>query len=133
MNQPMKKALVFLICLFVLLFIPHILWQLGKDKELQVVILDKTVPTESMREHSGLIWILNHFKYQQNNEQYDVHSDYYGFRPDEKQQNYEVRPLPITLDDTDLIYMADTYGVYEGDLPWTESSRGKQSSFYMVG
>ncbi|GAE36868.1 hypothetical protein [Halalkalibacter akibai] len=128
----MKKLLLLLIFVLVI-FIPFILWSIQSSQELNVVILDKTVPTESYREHNGLTWLLNHLKYEQNTGNYSAETDYYGFVPNDSEKKHSVRPLPSSLTGTDLVYMADTYGVYQDDLPWTPNSRGERSELIYGG
>ncbi|WP_236610108.1 hypothetical protein [Planococcus halocryophilus] len=90
-----------------------------EEKIVNIAIIDKTVPTESYREHKGLTWLLNHQRYvPESEEAYNATTDYYGFVPDEKDESYTIRDLPTDYSGTDLIYLADSYGVYEEDLPW---------------
>ncbi|WP_134702666.1 hypothetical protein [Ammoniphilus sp. YIM 78166] len=113
-------------CIFLL---PYFSW-LYKDKQmLDVVILDNTVPTQDYREHKGLVWLLNHFKYvkSQDQAQYSVQEDYYGFIP-RTEEKYEVKELQIAPNESDLIYVTDTYGVYEEDYyGHTSNSLGVRS------
>ncbi|SDO57293.1 hypothetical protein [Alkalicoccus daliensis] len=100
---------------------PLLFWLFQEERELTVSVIDKTVPTESYREHQSVHWLLNHHKYTAEGS-YDASSDYYGFHPDESSETYEIKELPASYEDTDLIYVTDTYGVYEEDLPWTEET-----------
>ncbi|GAE25470.1 hypothetical protein JCM9140_1467 [Halalkalibacter wakoensis JCM 9140] len=130
----MKKLLIVMGIFLLLLFTPFLIWSISSSEKLNVVILDKTVPTESMREHSGLVWLLNHYRYHKDNgDFYVAGEDYYGFKPIEHEQDYEISPLPTSLEGTDVIYIADTYGVYHDDLPWTEDTRGEHSSLIYGG
>lgn len=59
---------------------PFWLWQLKPSTALDVLIVDKTVPTNTYREHQGLMWVLNQQKYVQSNEsKYVPMKDYVGF------------------------------------------------------
>ena len=119
----MKKILIGISGLLLLLLLPLLVWWLQEDKPLKVAIIDKTVPTESYREHKGLSWILNHGRHsKEDGARYQAESDYFGFMPDEKEEDYQVRNI-IDLDTNyDLIYLADTYGVYQEDLPWKDGN-----------
>jgi hypothetical protein len=99
-----------------LLALPFVLWWLRPARPLQVVIVDKTVADTSYREHRGLVWLLNHEKFRQRDGRgYRYDEDYYGFfpLPDEK---YEIHPLPQQQQRPDLLYLADTYGVYREEF-----------------
>ena len=117
----MKKVLIGMIVFLVVLFAPAAIWFLGDDDLFHVSIINKTAPDETYREHHSLTWLLNHERYtKQDGTTYDVVDDYYGFLPNEAEESYDIRHLPDQYDGTDLIYVADTYGVYEEDLPWTD-------------
>lgn len=111
----MKKGLLilFLAIITILIGLPWILWQLEAQKELDVTILNKTVPDNSYREHTGLMWLLNNQKYVKKDSlsSYDYKADYYGFFPEENNK-YTIREIDTITDSTDLIYIVDTYGVY---------------------
>lgn len=114
--------------------LPIFLWFLEDDKQLSIAVIDKTVPNETYREHKGIIWLLNHLKYSKKDKSpYSLVNDYYGFIPDDKQKSYKVSKLPNDYSNYDVIYIADTYGVYEQDLPWYEQDRrGSCSEKYMA-
>lgn len=86
-------------------------------RPLDVVALDKTVPTETRREHLGFYWTLRHFRYvnPQDGELPDPLNDYYGFYPLDDDR-FRIRSLPRDLATPDLVYLLDTYGVYEADF-----------------
>lgn len=80
---------------------------------LDIAIIDKTVPKKNYREHKGIFMVLENNKItQESGELYDIGADYFGYDP------YEQAPLPSYSLTTspDLIYVADTYGVYNNDL-----------------
>lgn len=126
----MKRFIIAaIIIIFAVLLLP-VLWQLDEKVKLQVAIIDKTVPSESFREHLGITWVLNHFGYvKKDGAAYAASEDYYGFTPNEAEQTYRIKPLPDSYDEFDFIYLADTYGVYDEDFPWVAKEReGKRSS-----
>lgn len=102
------KKWLFLLVLLGLFIMPFVIWQLDKPKEEKIVILDKTVPTEDKREHRALSWVLQYMKYTS----FEGEDDYFGFFPENEQQ---LKSLPSDLSGTDIIYVADTYGVYGED------------------
>lgn len=120
----MKRFYAAILSLLVLLLLPVIFWYAQNNTSMNIAIIDKTVPNTSYREHLGLIWALNHFKYTNGNDKmYDASSDYFGFVPQEEKRSFQTRALPTDYSDYDVIYLADTYGVYEDDLPWINKSR----------
>ncbi len=125
------KRFYFIALGFVLLLgLPVLLWFMAPDKQVNIAIIDKTVPNESYREHLGITWVLNHFKYTNaEHNRFQIAEDYFGYVPEDQQQRYHIRSLPTDYSEVDLIYVADTYGVYEEDLPWMEKDReGSRSS-----
>lgn len=115
-----------------LLILPVILWFFLPTKHLTIVVLDKTVPDTSYREHRGLFWVLNNSRYvKEDGSFYHYSSDYYGYHPGTKTRSYTIKDLPVVLPQTDLIYITDTYGVYEDDLH--EVSMGERSNLIYGG
>lgn len=118
----------FLVVAFIFIVIPLIsmlIWYLLPAGALGVVVIDKTVPTQNFQEHQSIHWLLNHFKFTKNGGSiYDASKDYFGFFPGEKKEDYQIKDLSgsseiqikKTLDESQLVYFADTYGVYENDL-----------------
>ncbi|WP_342542426.1 hypothetical protein MHH33_16820 [Paenisporosarcina sp. FSL H8-0542] len=101
--------------LFVLLLPLAIwLWEERHAQNLDIVILDKTVPNGDLREHKGLTWLLNHTHINKTNgDSYSEKEDYAGVTFDGKSES--VRGLPEDLSSADMIYVADTYGIYESE------------------
>ncbi|WP_132847746.1 hypothetical protein [Serpentinicella alkaliphila] len=109
------------------------MWHLGETQELNVVIIDKTVPDNTYREHKALVWLLSNQKITKpkSGEFYQKHEDYYGYFPDQEQEN-RIRKLQIEDQKFDLIYVADTYGVYEEDIEG-QNIAGKRSELIYGG
>ena len=76
------KSKVFIsifIGILILLLLPFLIWQISPQKNLDVLIIDKTVPDDSFREHKGIVWALKYNKYvKNNNKEYDLKTDYAG-------------------------------------------------------
>lgn len=104
----------------VLFLVPWSCHALKPERELGVVVLDKTVPFENRIEHRSLFWLLNHLKIvQPAGMPYDTHRDYLGAFPGPTPGDPPQRTRDLELPDVaraDLLYIADTYGVYEEDL-----------------
>lgn len=129
------KYLVILFCVVLFLaLLPVMFWQFGAEKPLEVAILDKTVPNETRREHHGLVYLLNHLRYvKADGSPYALETDYFGFYPDDSARTHTERPLPRDLSGYDVVYLADTYGVYEEDLPYAQKTREGSRSPMIYG
>ena len=119
--------------LLLLILVSFLLWFFKPKKELDVFLLNKTVPTKERNEHKSFYWVLNHGRYvKPSRERYKLKKDYYGFFPTnpEKQQfdfrSVSIRDVDQISRDADIAYYADTYGVYYND--WIQSSQVKMES-----
>lgn len=130
-----QKTLYFFLLILLLIGLvtsPFWLWQLKGSKELNILIMDKTVPDETYREHNGLVWILNNQKYKKpNGDSYYTENDYKGFKPISENE-YKVSELPEDLSKYDLIYLADQYGVYEEEF-YGSNTLGERSDMLYGG
>ncbi|MGG4489936.1 hypothetical protein [Metabacillus idriensis] len=120
-----KKGLFYTaacLLLIILLSAPFWLWRMEQSEELNVLIIDKTVVDDSYREHKGIVWLLNTMKKTQDNGKvYDAAKDYSGYLPKEKKG----REIPDSLSSYQLIYLADTYGVFTGDSDQSEKGENR--------
>ncbi len=117
MEKKTKKRIIsiFIILIVTIVALPFILWQIQPAKNLDVIIMDKTVPDMTYREHKGFMWILNNLKIKNQNSAFAYSKDYYGFIPMEDQK-YKTKELPYNLKTADMIYITDTYGVYNEEF-----------------
>lgn len=130
-----QKRLLIILIIIIIISSPILYWVFSPSTYIHAVIIDKTVPKPDYREHKGLTWILNHlkFKNKNNNKNFQKDKDYYGFFPSKETLTYDVLSMPETLPpDTDLIYLADTYGVYNYDF-YTDNVRGERSDIIYGG
>ena len=100
-------------------------WFFLPAKNMAILVIDKTVPDLTYQEHAGLFWTLDHLKYQnKSGDLYELDQDYLGFFPNGKSDFGTAKDLSGKTEEeirryaqeADLIYFADTYGVYEGDF-----------------
>ena len=120
-----KKTLLFTLTIAILL-IPLWMWLgwlLTPHRKLTVAIIDKTVADAGCQEHLSLDWILNYGRFSKTTHNgYQPNHDYFGFFPG-KDHHYRIKGLErFSTDDlnrlstdADLVYFADTYGVYGAD------------------
>ncbi|NHM31846.1 hypothetical protein [Neobacillus terrae] len=129
----MKKKTYLFIYIFVLMALitsPFWLWQIQHSKKLNVLIVDKTVPDKTYREHKGLVWVLNNGKYVKDDQKgYLVDSDYRGFKPEEGNK-YKINGLPKNLNKYDVIYLTDQYGVYRNEFLGQNQKGNRSQSLY---
>lgn len=98
-------------------------WLLQSAKPLNLLILDKTVPTHNRQEHRALAWVLTRQKFQKTGDGlYDINRDYFGFFPlkNEKYRIHDLEPFDSTAIDSlsqhyQAAYFTDTYGVYTNE------------------
>lgn len=122
----MKKITVLILSFFLLLIVlsgvSMLLWGVKPKKELDVFVLDKTVPTKERRKHKSLFWVLNHEKFVKPNQKpYKLSEDYFGFYPlSSEKEEFTFKSLAMTdlkplAESVDVAYYTDTYGVYYKD------------------
>jgi len=113
MKNRFKTWMIYLLLAFILC-LPLFVWFWKPSTPLNLVVIDKTVPLDDFREHLGLFWVLHHTKVVDDEDKklYEKEVDYYGYHPERSEGDdvLEVEESP------DLIYVADTYGVYEADF-----------------
>lgn len=114
-----------------LIAMPFVLWIAKPYRQLDIWVVDKTVPYSDFREHAGLFWLLNNEKIAKPATRvlYDKRSDYYGFYPTGKNEWRSLK-LPQTGKKPDLIYIADTYGVYRDDYMQSKMTAALPSLIY---
>jgi hypothetical protein len=138
----MKHKILVAVILFILT-IPvwlWLMWRVEGKKELNVVIVDKTVLTRDGNEHRSFSWILTNRKYcKPDGDLYSNGDDYYGFFP-LKDKKYYIRDLSgfdsSKLDDftnrSDMTYFTDTYGIFYKEW-FGANPRGEHSSLIYGG
>lgn len=116
---------------------PWAVWTLQPDRPLAMVVVDKTVPFQNHLEHRSLFWLLDHLRYsQQDGTSFDATSDYLGSIPGPESGDPPAETHQLTVEGTagaTLLYLADTYGVYEGDLESKEMKSALERSPKVYG
>jgi len=126
MKKPIN-LIMYTVLFLIIITCPFWLWQIQPVKHLNVLIVDKTVPNPSYREHKGLVWILNNAKYFKDGKKpYSFTEDYKGFEPKEGKK-YSISSLPKDLKPYDVIYLTDQYGVYKEEF-YGQNPTGRHST-----
>lgn len=123
MKKPLKIVLIILVVILALPVINLVRWTFQTKKPMNVIILDKTVPTLERDHHRSLVWILNNERFvKRNKSAFSYAKDYFGFFPTRPLRNNEwnstmLKTLDVfnMIEKYDALYYADTYGVYFND------------------
>lgn len=119
--QQHRRLRLILILLGLLLIgaTPWAVWSLQPHSSLKMLIVDKSVPDLRYREHSALVWALNHLKLKgPSGGEWQMEHDYLGYQPaDPTRQTRERKETvtPSALAPQQALFLADTYGVYRQD------------------
>ncbi|MCA1757473.1 MAG: hypothetical protein LC649_08455 [Bacteroidales bacterium] len=139
----MKKPLLFtVVILVILLILPAIAftgWFLKEKKQMNIVILDKTVHSLERNHHRALNWVLANGRFvKDSNRKYLLRKDYYGFFPIKplrskqfRRNDFRLSDLPEIVANNDMLYYADTYGVFFND--WYEGINRSRRSRMLYG
>ena len=138
-----KTLLIVFIILAVIIALPVInliRWDLKPKRPIDIILVDKTVPTLERENHKSFSWILSNERFvkKENNSSYSYINDYYGFSPKrplrEKQwerNDYRLTDLISLAEKNDVVYFSDTYGVFFND--WYEGINKSRKSRKLYG
>ena len=130
----LNLVIIGLIVLLGVIFIyPYLYFDNMESTPMNIWIVDKTVPNTEYREHTGLLWMLNSRKITSDKTDalFEYQKDYFGFFPINI-DTFEIKELPADTEYPDLIYLADTYGVYKDDY-FQENTEGTRSELIHGG
>ncbi len=104
--------------LFIILFIvaaglctPFIVWNRMNMKPLRVTVYDKTITGGSTAHHETLAWYLRQYKYPDRyGNLFDTKNSYLGYHPEADNPFIDLTDID---ERTDVLYVADTYGVFK--------------------
>ncbi len=115
-----RKILPF-IALFILIpLISFSIWAFFPKRDLNLLVIDKTVVGPNLVEHSGLFWILDYQKYTKKDKSFfNRKTDYLGYFPASENTKPEIKDLSKLssqeikdkVSNLDLVFITDTYGV----------------------
>jgi hypothetical protein len=124
MKKPLLITIIILVLVLALPFINFLRWSFQDKKPIDVVILDKTVPTLERLNHKSFTWILNNGRFvkKAKKHSYSYKKDYYGFAPTRPlrdrgntKKEYHLSEMIDLPEKVDALYFADTYGVFFND------------------
>ncbi len=128
-NQELKLVFwKYLPLLILLVFIPllsFLVWLFYPERTLEILVVDKTVTGDQYHEHQSFFWILKYQKYIKNDgEFYDKSQDYLGYHLGDTPESgsgddlsrLSDREISEKIKNIDLLFFADTYGVFENDF-----------------
>jgi hypothetical protein len=138
-----KTLLIVVIILTVIIALPlvnFISWAFQSKKPMDIILVDKTVPTVDRENHKSFSWILTNERFvkKENKRSYSYLKDYYGFVPKrplrEKlwtRNEYRLADVINLAEKNDAVYFADTYGVFFND--WYKGINRSRKSRKMYG
>jgi hypothetical protein len=124
MKKPLLITIIILVLVLALPFINFLRWSFQDKKPIDVVILDKTVPTLERLNHKSFTWVLNNGRFvkKAKKHSYSYKKDYYGFAPTRPlrdrgntKKEYHLSEMIDLPEKVDALYFADTYGVFFND------------------
>jgi hypothetical protein len=123
MKKPLLIVIIILVVILALPIISLIRWTFQEKKPMDIIILDKTVPTLEREKHRSLTWILTNDRFVKKNKRaFSYKKDYFGFIPTRplreklyKQNNLKLIDIMDVVNKTDALYYTDTYGVFFND------------------
>jgi hypothetical protein len=135
----MKKTLLIVVVILVIIIalpvINMVRWAFQAKKPLDIILVDKTVPTIDREKHKLFSWIITNERFvkKESRSSYSGAKDYYGFIPKrplrEKQwdkRDYRLNDLIKLAEQSDAVYFADTYGVFFNDW-WSGINKSRKS------
>lgn len=116
----------------------YLAWVVFPEKQLEIMVIDKTVPNKSYQEHQSIFWTIEHLKFTRKSGDYmTAKENYFGFFPDGSETHGTVsdfsgwseKQIQEKVNELDVLYLADTYGVYAEDFSM-ESKQGISTKIY---
>ncbi|MBG0859814.1 MAG: hypothetical protein IQL11_09940 [Bacteroidales bacterium] len=139
MKKPLLIVVIILAVILVLPIINLIRWTFQVKKPLEIVLLDKTVPSLDREKHKSFNWILTNDRFvkKEKRTSYSYRKDYYGFYPTRPlrdklfdKNDYHLADLIDIAEKTDVLYFTDTYGVFFNDWYRSITKTRKSRKFY---
>jgi hypothetical protein len=139
MKRPLLIITIILVVIFAFPVYSFVKWAFQEKKPMNILVLNKTVPTLSRDTHRSLFWILNNERFvdKEKKSSYSFRSDYYGFYPlkplrerQKKIVDYRLAELIDLAESYDAVYFADTYGVFLSEWYRAQSRTRRTRKIY---
>jgi len=140
MKKPLLITIIVLAILLLLPAVSFLRWAFQEKKPMNVVILDKTVPTLDRLGHRSFVYVMTNDRFVNKGKggSLSASKDYYGFFPlrpvREKQfrkKDFRLTELIDLAENNDALYYTDTYGVFFND--WYQGIKKARRSRKLYG
>jgi hypothetical protein len=140
MKKPLLITIIVLAVLLILPAVSFLRWAFQEKKPVNVVILDKTVPTLDRLGHRSFVYIMTNDRFVKKGKggSLSASKDYFGFVPlrpvREKQfrkRDFRLTELIDLAENNDALYYTDTYGVFFND--WYQGIKKARRSRKLYG
>jgi hypothetical protein len=140
MKKPLLITIIVLAVLLILPAVSFLRWAFQEKKPVNVVILDKTVPTLDRLGHRSFVYIMTNDRFVKKGKggSLSASKDYFGFVPlrpvREKQfrkRDFRLTELLDLAENNDALYYTDTYGVFFND--WYQGIKKARRSRKLYG
>jgi hypothetical protein len=141
MKKPLLIVIIILVVILALPVINLLRWTFQTKKPLDIIIVDKTVPTLEREKHKSFNWILTNERFvkQVKKSSYSSAKDYFGFKPLRPAKNkkfdkgdYRLNEVLDSLNKNGkAVYFTDTYGVFFND--WYQGINKSRRSRILFG
>lgn len=126
MSIKRKKAPWLVITFIAILLSPplamYFIWIFKTEKQIDIIMVDKTVANMQKSEHASLHWLLHNLKVTKHDKSLYSIDDYYGFFPENDEkftivdfEKADTAQLQQLVEKNQLLYITDTYGVYANE------------------
>lgn len=139
MKRPLLIVIIILVVVLAFPVYSVVRWAFQEKKPLNILVLNKTVPTLDRLTHRSFFWILNNERFvdRQKKSSYSYRNDYFGFFPlkplrerQHKRRDYRLAELIDLAETYDAVYFADTYGVFFSEWYQTISRTRRTRKIY---
>ncbi len=141
MKKPLLIVIIILVVILALPVINLFRWTFQTKKPLDIIIVDKTVPSLEREKHKSFDWILTNERFVKKVKKtsYSATKDYYGFIPEHPAKNkkwhkgdYRLNEVLDSLSkNCEAVYFTDTYGVFFND--WYQGINKSRRSRILFG
>ncbi|MDG1277248.1 MAG: hypothetical protein P8O16_08210 [Algoriphagus sp.] len=133
-----RKYLPIILAFLLIPLISYSFWLFYPIRQLEIVVIDKSVTNDTYNEHQSFYWILEYQKIQNMEDRYyDFTEDYYGYHLASENEpafgddfsKLTEAEIEAKIKPVDVLFLADTYGVYKNDLNKTNQKERSSKVF----